>query len=228
MLSFEQHDFRTIACAKCGRTVTFAVRCRNRFCRTCSTSSASRIRKRIRCIVDNTEHRKGYTWKFVTLTIKSEPQLDTMLDHAITAFRRMRQRSEWKQNVDGGIYVIEITRSDHGWHVHIHAIISARFWQQYRISSLWNLCSGSPVVDIRNVRSLNLIGYLTAYLSKNSLNDNDADIAGVEMRDRRLFQPFGCLSAIASKFLPRPSECQNCGCHDWFVIGSTFPTLHYG
>lgn len=171
--------------------------CHNRACPECARIKAKKHQHHI------TERLK--TWrspKLITLTLapRNEPLRDT-ITRIIRAFNRLRQRAVWKQLVSGGIYVVEITRHpkrEH-WHVHIHALIDAKFLDQRWLSEQWHSITGdSYIVDIRRADQ-GAPKYISKYVQKHSeqaLEEWEMWPFYEELRGKRLIGAFGNEPAI--------------------------------
>jgi hypothetical protein len=212
------HEFRTIFCAHCGHSITFLQRCTDRFCQTCGGSSKARTRRRIKSILDNVQNVRGQSLKFLTLTVRSGDCLSECVDHLLASFRKLRARNVWKKHVTGGLFVIEVTHNDKGFHAHIHAIVQMKFWNVRDLSRVWEKCSGAFVVDIREVHDQNVIGYLTSYLSKSEVSEDILPEVNRVLKGRRLFSPFGLWHSLSLLFKPQPFVCPKCTRSDWIGL----------
>lgn len=107
--------------------------------------------------------------KLLTLTLKhTQDPLPDQCHRIKEAFRRLRAHAVWKQQVRGGFWVLEVvqTSTAQEWHVHIHALINAKYLPQEWISQRWLKITGdSMIVDIR-VCPPKRARYLTKYISK--------------------------------------------------------------
>ncbi|MBA7661151.1 hypothetical protein ES703_69164 [subsurface metagenome] len=212
------HSFCQIACLHCGHTLTVPVYCGNRFCPVCSVARLSRVRRRLEWIVTHIDPASGYGFKFLTLTIRNEPDLAGMLKHLVKSFRKLRQRAFWKQYVAGGAFVLEVTGRPGNWHAHLHVIIEARFIPYDKLLALWKLVSGSQGVWIEKMPKKNIVGYLTKYLSKCSVPDFLTDDISEAISGFRLFQPFGNWYAVNLTFQTKKQGCPTCGRHSFLPM----------
>lgn len=142
--------------------------CNHRLCSVCgprrSADAAAKLNRRLEVDVQD-------RWKFLTLTLRSSDDgLAVQLDHLRRSFRRLRQTKLWRDKVDYGAAVLEITynAATRRWHPHLHAIMRAAFIAQDVLSEAWSVASGgSMVIDIREVRSATAAsGYITKYMGK--------------------------------------------------------------
>jgi hypothetical protein len=136
----------------------------------------------------------------------------------IDSFRKLRQRKYWKNAVDGGAYVVEITKGWKGWHVHIHALIVSYYIPSNVLSDLWYQCSPGFIVKIKLVKHNHCAGYLTKYLSKGAVPMEEQEVASASLKGSRLFQPFGSWQGIYNS-LPKPKPvCPVCGKRDFHIM----------
>lgn len=212
------HSFCQIACLHCGHTITVPVYCGDRFCPVCSVARLSRVRRRLNWIVDNVTPPAGYGIKFLTLTIRNEPDLPDMLKHIVKSFRNLRQRAFWKQHVAGGAFVLEVTGRPGNWHAHIHAVIEARYMPFLKIMKQWKLVSGSQGVWIKRLPKNRIVGYLSKYLSKCSVPEGLTDDVNSAIKGFRLFQPFGNWYAVNLTFQTSKQGCPVCHHHSFMPI----------
>jgi len=186
--------------------------CRDRMCPSCTMQRAFRVRKKVADWLNRMD-----VVRFVTLTIRStggglRPQIDALMD----AFRKMRRRREWKRHVKGGLYVLEVTHSpEHGWHPHLHLLVTGTYWDQRKIQEEWSEVVGDlGIVDIRAVRERSsAVKYVSKYVSKQSSPCGD-DPRLIEefaeaMQGVRLVDSFGQVRAESLKKAeqePEPEE----------------------
>lgn len=208
---FDAHSFRQIVCLKCGYEITVPIYCGNRFCPVCSIPRLSRVRRRLQWICSNVDPPSGYGFKFLTLTIRNEPDLAEMLIHLVRSFRKLRQRAFWKQYIRGGAFVLEVTGRPGNWHAHIHAVIEARYIPYDKLLGMWRKCSGSIGVWIERIPKKAIVGYLTKYLSNSSVPGLLTDDVSNSLAGFRLFQPFGSWYAVNLTFQMPKAGCPECG-----------------
>jgi hypothetical protein len=142
---------------------------------------------------------------FVTLTKKSSFENMRKIYGDLNAdFARLRRRVRWNRYVAAGVKVFDTTFSyDHGWHVHIHAIVFLRdFYPQDQLAVDWCSVTGGAgvVVDIRAVTELESgLRELIKYMVK------PADVVKLDaarikefddMRGRRTLDAFGELYGL--------------------------------
>lgn len=169
--------------------------CGDRFCRPCSTARSARGRRAVLAVAE------GVFLRFVTLTLRanSDP-LDVSLSRLLKSFANLRSAKIWKDNVKGGVAVVEIKRGRGSglWHVHLHALIHGRRVDQADLSYAWLRATGDSFrVDIRAVREKEKgAAYVCKYLGKGFdqsvlASPEDLRECVIALGGRRLLIPFG-------------------------------------
>jgi hypothetical protein len=182
--------------------------CHDRWCAPCAAQRRALIADHIRAHVAHGLHR------FVTLSLRSSDQtLKAQLDRLIACFRRLRQRTLWRERVDGGLAGIELTWNEERrqWHPHLHAIIHGRWIGQADLSAAWRDVTGdSFIVDIRFIRDpAKVARYVSKYATKplpaSIQRDPDRLAEAVEaFNNRRTFVQFG--DWAKHSFTRRPTD----------------------
>jgi hypothetical protein len=136
----------------------------------------------------------------MTLTLRAVDRPLFLTIAALTAsFKVLRETTEWRRHVRGGVYVLEVTRGADGrhWHAHVHVICDGQYWAQRDISRVWLRVTGdSPIVDIRAVHSrASAAAYVAKYVSKPT-GQSEWDPAELcefadAMHGRRMVHTFG-------------------------------------
>jgi hypothetical protein len=214
------HHYHRVYCGHCGHFFDVPVYCGNRFCPICSVQRRKRIRHKISWTLSHTISRKFYNWRHLTLSEPSGFDLRSQLDHLISSFRRLRNRKLWKNHVFGGCYVIEITRTDSGWHPHLHIVIFARYIPYFKLLQSWKRSSSGSACFIKTIPKKAIISYLTKYISKIDLKDEDVHEASESLSGKRLVCWFGQLTSIAIKCPKIRSVCPNCGEVCWHLLSN--------
>lgn len=145
--------------------------CKLRFCPRCSGIFAKRCRERINSWTEKLQTTTQLRLKMVTLTMKhTRAPLQHQVKHLRQSFRRLRQRSLWKNSLSSGIGVMQITYNadDDTWHPHLHVLCHGKFIPQAKLTEAWKHASGgSTIVDIRAVRDVTkVVDYVTRYISR--------------------------------------------------------------
>lgn len=158
---------------------------------------------------------RSYGYKHLTLTIKNQTDLKCMVVTLTKSMRRLRQRKLWKDNVKGGVFVVEITRKNSLWHAHLHVIIEAKYivWKDLR--DAWEAVSGSTGVFIQRIPASQIIRYVTKYVTKTELNAADQRVASDALKGSRLFQPFGSWHGPIAKIRLDRYVCPCCERDQW-------------
>lgn len=211
----DNHQFSTIYCAGCGYSVQVPVRCHRRFCAVCGRSAAARARARMQWIINTFPKTKSQRWRLLTLTVQSSADLQEQIERLIKGFRRLRNRKDWKRDVIGGLYVMEVTHSEKGWHAHIHIVMMSVYMPQHYLSRIWKSITGSPIVDIRQCKNNGLATYLTQYLTKCDVPTEHRSELETVMHDRRLWSPFGFCHDLNMQYVPQKPKCPCCGDDAW-------------
>jgi hypothetical protein len=210
-----RHNYSTIICGKCGNRHEIPDNCGNRFCPICSGPRRTRARAKMDAIIAATSPCLGYRWRHLVLTIPSTESPGQMAKDLLHSFRRLRQRVWWKRLVKGGVFVIEVTRTPAGWHVHLHVLMFSRFIFAAVLGRLWRSVSPGYITKIGLAPSGALIRYLTGYLAKSDLSEADQKISSFALKGYRLFGAFGLLNKLALKVKIPPYTCSACGHHGW-------------
>lgn len=139
--------------------------CKDRFCQPCSAARAALIRRNLH------DHWDDKPKRFATFTIAHDHEpLRVLLERLYRAFRKLRQRTLWKERVDGGIAFLEVKISERSgwWHPHLHCILSGKYIPLPDIRREWQAVTGdSWNVDLRLVRhETELQHYVTKYVTK--------------------------------------------------------------
>lgn len=138
--------------------------CGDPFCIPCA-------RQRQIVISDNLQrHAPPGPYRLLTLTVTSSHHLPSTLTRLDDAWKRLKQSKQWSKHVTGGIAILEITHStQHGWHPHLHCILTGSFWPLQELSLLWTRCTRQVVanLDISLINELrSVLAYVTAYCTK--------------------------------------------------------------
>jgi len=207
----QRHLFFKMVCSSCSHNFDVPVYCGSRFCPVCSVRRRNRVRNRLQHLVKNCDHPKGHGYKHLTLTISNQANLAGMTKEIVASFRKLRNRQYWKNNVDGGAYVLEITGNPGNWHVHIHIVMMSRFMPFDRLLGLWMKVSSGRGVYIQQIPPSAVIGYLTKYITKSDISDDLQEEMNDELHDKRLFNPFGTWHTLAKTYVQPKHVCPECG-----------------
>jgi len=209
------HLFMTICCEHCGYKIDVPVYCGNRFCPVCGVARRMRVRNRLEFLAENVNSPPKTSMKFLTLTIPSQPDVYKMVRFILKSFRKLRQRSYWKKNVDGGAFVLEITGRPGYWHVHIHIVMMSNFMPFETLLQHWLSASGGRGVWIEEIPTNQIVKYLSKYLSKPSVPDDQLSDVNWALKGLRLFSPFGSWYNLNLKYIKPKAECPKCHSACW-------------
>lgn len=128
-------------------------------------------RQRQTVITDNLHHHAPPgPYRLLTLTVTSSHHLPSTLDRLFDSWRRLKQSKQWSKHVNGGIAILEVTHSNqHGWHPHLHCILTGTYWPLRDLSALWTRCTRQTTanLDISAINELaSVLSYVTAYCCK--------------------------------------------------------------
>jgi len=154
--------------------------------------------------------------RFITLTRRhSHAPLADQIDALYEAFNKLRRRSAWKKNINGGAAFLEIKVSERTglWHPHLHIIATGKYFPAHELSREWlAVTMDSSVVDIRAVTDAgHVAAYVTKYVTKPMSitllqHPDKLDEALVAMRGRRLAMTFGTWRGIKLEDVEPGSE----------------------
>lgn len=205
-----EHLFMTICCTHCGHKIDVPVYCGNRFCTVCGVARRMRVRNRLTFLAENVETPRDMSMKFLTLTIPSQSDVYDMTRYILKSFRKLRQRSFWKEHVDGGAFVLEIKGRPGYWHVHIHIVLMCRFMPFEYLLKQWLSCSKGRGVWIEKIPTDAIVRYLSKYLTKPSVPDDCLNDVNWSLKGLRLFSPFGSWYHLNLKYKKPKAECPEC------------------
>ena len=167
-------------------------RCRLRMCPECE-----RINGKILAHTLTSRVERWKNAKFLTLTMRPRDcSLRESITYILRCFNRLRQSAVWKQLVQGGVYVIEITRAKQRthWHVHLHVLMRSAYIPHSWLSSRWSeITGGSKVVYIEKADA-KAGKYMAKYLTKgnsDTLRDFERWPFYAELHGKRLSAAFG-------------------------------------
>lgn len=210
-----QHDFKRFFCESCGYSLKAPVYCKNRFCPVCSQARARRIRRRMHFLLKSVKSNPSMTFKLVTLHIRNQDSLPGMITFLTKSFRKLRQKRFWRESVSGGCFVLEITGKPGYWHAHIHMIIQSHFLYWKILLEEWRSIVGAGGIYISPIKNLSVVAYITKYVTKNCCLPEHEEIISDQLKDFRLFNPFGNWYHLMKKMPKRRYNCPSCGKQHW-------------
>jgi hypothetical protein len=164
-LEFCHSTFTVAVCSDCGRQRQFPNRCDLFYCPECAPRLAR-------------ERAESVEWwsarihqpKHVVLTVRN--MLELTKGH-IQEFKRWfskLRRSKFANNWLGGFYRLEITNEGRGWHLHLHALINAKWIDAPELARQWAKHTNGlgHIVKVKDCRSKDYLAEVTKYVVKGS------------------------------------------------------------
>lgn len=222
----DEHQYIRIYCTSCGHSFDVPRPCRNRFCPICSRTRIRLVRQKLTLIVDSLKSIPRYRVRHLVLTLPSAPELNAGARHLIKSFRRLRQRTWFKSKVTGGAFVIEVTGFPGRWHIHLHAILHCRFLDVYKLSEIWEECSGGRIVFVKNLPPSAIIKYLTKYLAKNGAPEQYHKEVSSAFKGLRLFNTFGNWHSKAKSLVKEAYSCPQCDATNFISSGQIMSAVN--
>jgi hypothetical protein len=160
------HSYYTVSlCDSCGAVKKFPNRCDLFYCPECQAGLGRDRKKQIEWWTRTIRQPKH-----VVLTLKNIPNLTREhLDEIgkwFTALRRRKFAAAWR----GGFYTIECTNEGKGWHIHIHALIDARWIDSAQLALQWDSVTHGfgRIVKVKDCRESEYLSEVTKYCCKGS------------------------------------------------------------
>lgn len=214
-----EHPTLSWHCNSCGHEWVAVARCGDRLCPTCRLKDMARITERFKEKLAAGELRAA-TWRFMTLTIRSTPDLEQQLRDLRSAWKNMRRQKWFKEIVAGGLFAVDITETPAGWHAHIHALVAGDYVPQRKLSHEWLKLTGAPIVGIQRVAQpsdgacgvLSALRYLLKYIKKPPQAIH-AQTLRASIKGLRLMEGFGDYYKAAQHLAPAKvaRKCPECG-----------------
>lgn len=147
----ECHSFYTVAqCKGCSKLNKFPNRCDVKWCPECMPRLAHDREKTVEFWV----LRIGQP-KLVTLTLKNTDDFSKGHVIELKKFWTALRRRVFCKNWIGGFYSIEVTNEGNGWHLHLHALVNARWIDKGGLSDEWRSVTNGfgYIVDVADARA---------------------------------------------------------------------------
>jgi hypothetical protein len=162
------HTVRTHRfCNGCRKSTPFWNRCDIFWCPQCSPRLSTRRLDGLMWFVDLMKQPKH-----LVLTFRNVPFLSKgYLRRCVKSLQKFRARKLFK-SYKAGLWAMEITNEEKGWHVHFHLVVDGSWVQQKQISEVWRKCTDddSFIVWINDASKgglkKNLPKYVTKYAGK--------------------------------------------------------------
>jgi hypothetical protein len=217
-------------CNGCSDVQVFRNRCDNFFCPECQPKLARR-------------RQEGVSWwarqitqpKHVVLTVRNIPDLTKghvlELKKWFTQLRHRRFTKNWR----GGMYSVEVTNENKGWHLHLHILVDARWIDSGGLAREWESVNrgNGNIVKVKDCRNADYLREVTKYAVK---GNELAKWTGTQIREfiaafrgTKTFGVFGSLYGKRTEFSEwikslkgHKPKCR-CGCdkvtfyseHEW-------------
>jgi hypothetical protein len=217
------HSFYTIGvCCGCSTVSRFPNRCDKFYCAECQP----RLGKERQQQVEWWTHMLRQP-KHVVLTMQNVSDLSPgHVDELRKCFTKLRRR-KFASNWTGGFYSIEVTNEGKGWHLHLHALIEAKWIDSAELALSWHSITRGfgRIVKVRDVRDRSYLAEVTKYVAKGA---QLAAWSGESIRTfinafegKRTFGVFGELYGARTEFAEfiatlktAKTKCQ-CGCNSF-------------
>jgi hypothetical protein len=233
------HSYYTVAtCGDCGKVRKFPNRCDRFYCPECANHLQHERQKQIQWWAERITQPKH-----VVLTIKNVKKLTPgHVDELRRMFSKLRRR-KFARNWIGGYYGIQVTTGKQGWHLHIHALVDARWISEAELSQEWKACTNGYgyIVKVKDCRKSDYLRETTRYVIHGSQIAawSPATIASFvsAFKGKRTFGVFGKLYGqrvefaewIASLKQVKPRcDCGSCNVRyqtesDWMISQAAGP-----
>lgn len=167
--------------------------------------------------------RPGYGFRHFVLTIEAGDNPADRAYHLLKSFRLLRKIGYWRRMVSGGAFVIEISGAPGKYHVHIHAVIEAKYMSRNLLISKWKRISGGRGIFIKTLNKGAIVHYLTKYIVKPCSEDIQTKEISDILKSFRLFQTFGDWHKDIRPYVKVPYPCPKCKNSWWLPIESYNP-----
>jgi hypothetical protein len=209
-------------CNGCGTHRAFQNRCERFYCPECQP----RLSQDRKTAVEWWTLRIGQP-KHVVLTVKNSPVMSRdyvkWFKDKWAKLRRRKFASGWQ----GGFYSLEVTNTGNGWHLHLHALIDARWIDNRELAIQWGKLCGqdSAIVKVIDCRGSDYLREVTKYAVKgvDLAKWDPVDIAYFvdAFTGLRSFGVFGTLYGKRTEWkeflasIKDSSGSCECGCDSW-------------
>ena len=152
-------------CNSCRRVQIFRNRCDRFYCPECQPKLAKRRAASVGWWALEISQPKH-----VVLTLRNTPDLTpghvAEIKRMFTRLRHRKFCSNWR----GGFYSLEVTNEGCGWHLHLHALVDARFIDAGELARQWSKASNGAghIVKVKDCRKADYLAEVTKYAVKGS------------------------------------------------------------
>jgi len=236
------HSYYTVCvCNDCGAVRKFPNRCDLFYCPECQPGLSQERRRQVEWWTRTIRQPKH-----VILTVKNIPDLTRgHLDELGRWFTALRRR-KFARNWTGGFYRLEITNESKGWHLHLHALVDAKWIDSAQLALEWHSITRGlgRIVKVRDCRHNDYLAEVVKYVAKGAQIAlwEPAHIAAfvTAFDGKRTFGVFGSLYGVRTEFAEfiatmksaRPKcDCGSCSVSyfseaDWIVHELSANTHH--
>lgn len=226
-------------CPECGAFHVYSTSlCRDRLCPVCAWKSSRRLFYRAVAAIQTLESEYSHQYLHCVLTLQHSKRdcLRDLLNVLTRAYGRFRRFSAMK-SVDGSLRSIEITHGEHGFHPHVHAILTvprtAAHITEDAVRDAWRRALNSeysPQVDLTEAYSADAEGDVFSAVAKAckyalkpgmlpELDDAELREFIDAVRGVRMVSFDGvvkrCLRVATMQPPQTNGECLECGAHRW-------------
>ncbi len=137
-----EHPTATLICDNCGEVTQALLYCGVILCVPCWRKKARRDGKELlltlQAYIKTRPSSIPLYLRFVTLTIRSGPDLEERVRVLLDAWARLRHRTWWARKTLGAALKVEVTWNPaQGWHPHLHILQVGSFLDQDVLSERW-------------------------------------------------------------------------------------------
>ncbi len=215
-------------CDSCHAVSRFPNRCENLHCPKCQPFLSRKRRKAVEWWA-----KLARQPKHVVLTVQNCSHLTKEHLQQVKKWFRALRRSTFAKNWIGGFYSMEVTNEGKGWHIHIHALIDARWIDSFALSQAWQRTTNSMgrIVKVKDARARDYLQEVTKYAVKGSqlaawTPQNIATFID-SVNGVRTFGVFGSLYGKRTEWkewlatLKKHGRTCDCGCTDFHYYSET-------
>ena len=160
------HSYYTICqCNDCGAVRKFPNRCDLFYCPECQPGLARDRESQVHWWTSMLSQPKH-----VILTLKNVPDFNRAhLDQLTKWFLALRRR-KFTRNWIGGFWSVEVTNEGRGWHIHLHALIEAKWIDSGELALQWDSITNhmGRIVCVRDCRGKSYLQEVMKYAVKGS------------------------------------------------------------
>jgi hypothetical protein len=221
----ECHTYQGFAqCGGCNKVKPFWNRCEVFYCPVCQPTLARDRAQSIAWWVTEIDQPKH-----VVLTVRNTAHLTQQYVRWFKAsFAKLRRR-KITRNWAGGLYSLEVTNEDKGWHLHLHALVNAYYIDKAELARTWAEIVGQDfaIVGIYDARQRDYTKEVCKYAVKGTELSRWSPMQIATFIDAfkgvRTFGVFGTLYGLRTKYRDWINQLRverrkcDCGCNDWHV-----------